>query len=313
MRVLAVVLSCLLLATAIADARPSRRAARPHAQKQVKRATSKQVKRAAPKQVKRAAPDRSAGIRPRVAIAEPAPASEPRPIDPYAEPDLSGEDADDVTPARPRAPAPPPAPPRRPRGQSIGSPWAGRLQDATRLRIGDGVHIRRPHRAFGTRTTVEHVRRAIRATLASFPKAHALAIGDLSAEHGGWISEHSSHRSGRDVDLGFFFQRKPAGYPASFVRATDATLDHAATWALLVNLLDSHGEDGGVQVIFLDYDVQGLLHRWAASNGVKARTLDRIFQYPRGRYASGLVRHEPHHDDHFHVRFRCASADAACY
>lgn len=309
MRVLAVVLTCLVIATAIADARPSRRPAKQHRQKP-------QVK-----QVKRTAPE--AGARPRVAIAEPEPAqsTEPQPIDPYGEPD-EGDiedrvgDRDDDRAAPAPAPAPAhrrPAPPRRNRGQSIGAPWSGRLRDATKLQLDEGAHLRRPHRAFGTKTTVEHIRRAVRATLASHPRAHVLAIGDLSAPHGGWISEHNSHRSGRDVDLGLFYKHKPADYPASFVRATDDNLDRAATWALLVNLLRSHDEDGGVQMIFLDYGVQGLLYRWAKANGVPPRRLDQIFQYPNGRHAGGIVRHEPNHDDHLHVRFRCAKADLDCW
>ncbi len=301
MRVLAVVLSCLLIATAIADARPQRRPAKQHQQKQAKRIETKARTKART--------ERAASARPRVAAVQQAATAEPQPIDPYADPREDGV----VAPAPVPAPAPPPPPPRRYRGQSIGAPWAGRLQDATRLRLGDGAHIRRPHRAFGTRTTVEHVRRAVLETLASHPRAHVLAIGDLSAEHGGWISEHSSHRSGRDVDLGLFYQRKPAGYPASFVRATEDNLDRAATWTLLVNLLASHDEDGGAQMIFLDYDVQGLIYRWAKDNGVKPRTLDRIFQYPNGRWSDGIVRHEPNHDDHLHVRFRCAKADVDCW
>jgi hypothetical protein len=265
MRVLAVVLSCLLFATAVADARTSPRVTRQLRQKQGKR----------------------------VSVANRAAIADPRPID---------EDA-----------APAPAPARRGGAQSVGSPWSGRLQDATRLALGDGAHLRRPYRAFGTRTTVEHVRRAVRATLASRPKPHVLAIGDLSAEHGGWISDHSSHRSGRDVDLGFFYKRRPAAYPESFVPATDDNLDRAATWALLVNLLASYGKDGGIQMIFLDYDVQGLLYKWALASGVKPKLLDPIFQYPNGPGSDGIVRHAPNHDNHFHVRYRCAKADAACY
>ena len=306
MRVLAVVLSCLLLATAVADARPSPRQARQHRDKQHrdKQHRDKQTRRVAPE----AGTDGVADARLRVAAAERVPAAEPQPIDPYDDPDAP--DDDEGAPA----PIPAPAPSRSVRGQSIGSPWSGRLQDATRLQIGDGTFLRRPQRAFGTRTTVDHIRRAVRATLAAFPKAHVLAIGDLSAERGGWISEHASHRSGRDIDLGLFYKRKPAGYPESFVRATDDNLDRAATWALLANLLDSHGTDGGVQMIFLDYDVQGLLYRWAQGSGVSAKVLDQIFQYPHGRgTAYGIVHHEPNHDNHLHVRFRCAKADANCY
>lgn len=280
MRALALVLSCLLLATAVADARPQRRPGEPHRPKPGKRVAAEQAARA----------------------------TEPRPIDPYADADDDDADAD----AEEVAPAPARAPRRGLRGQSIGAPWSGRLQDATRLRLGDGAHLRRPHRAFGTKTTVAHVRHAVLATLASHPRAHVLAIGDLSARHGGWISEHSSHRTGRDVDLGLFYKRRPADYPASFVRATDKNLDRAPTWALIVNLLRSRDADGGVQVIFLDYDVQGLIYRWAKANGVKPRRLDEIFQYPNGRRAAGLVRHVPNHADHLHVRYRCAKADAAC-
>ncbi|HWU88470.1 MAG TPA: penicillin-insensitive murein endopeptidase, partial [Kofleriaceae bacterium] len=203
--------------------------------------------------------------------------------------------------------------PARDPSQSIGAPWAGRLEHATRLQLGDGVFIRRPQRTYGTRTTVEHIRHAVEATLTQFPKTHVLAIGDLSGKDGGWLSEHNSHRSGRDVDLGLFYKHQPAGYPASFVGATDANLDRAATWALLSNLLATTDEDGGVQMIFLDYEVQGLLYRWAAANGVSTRRLDRIFQYPHGRgAAAGIVHHEPNHDNHLHVRFRCAKADSAC-
>lgn len=201
----------------------------------------------------------------------------------------------------------------RPRGQSIGAPWAGELRNATRLKSGEGYFLRRPYRAYGTRTMVSHLRRAIKDTLESHPKAHVLAVGDLSAEGGGWISDHNSHRSGRDVDLGLFFKKKPAGYPDSFVVATDKNLDRAATWALIRNLVVTEDDDGGMQVIFLDFNVQGILYRWAKENGVSEKRLDRIFQYPHGRGASaGLVRHEPNHADHLHVRFKCPTADRNC-
>lgn len=202
---------------------------------------------------------------------------------------------------------------RETRGQSIGAPWAGELRNATRLKSGDGYHLRRPYRAYGTRTMVSHLRRAIKDTLRSHPKAHVLAIGDLSAEAGGWISDHSSHRSGRDVDLGLFFRKQPAGYPESFVDANDKNLDRAATWALLRNLAVTEDEDGGVQVIFLDFEVQGILYHWAKEAGVSEKRLNRMFQYPHGRGASaGLVRHEPNHRDHLHVRFQCPKADRNC-
>ena len=199
------------------------------------------------------------------------------------------------------------------RGQSVGAPWAGRLQHATQLPPGDGYYIRRPERAFGTETTVEFIERAIGDTLEAFPDAHVLAIGDISAESGGQITQHHSHQSGRDVDIGLIYKEQPAGYPASFVHADEDNLDCAATFKLLESFLGSANEDGGALMIFLDFEVQGILYRWAQEHGVSERRLERIFQYPHGRDSGeGLVRHEPNHDNHMHVRFQCPAEDSAC-
>jgi hypothetical protein len=198
-------------------------------------------------------------------------------------------------------------------GQSVGAPWAGRLQHPTQLLPGDGYLIRRPARSFGTETTVELIERAIGDTREAFPDGHVLAIGDLSAESGGRITDHRSHQSGRDVDIGLFYHEQPADYPGSFVHASGGNLDCAATFKLIESFLASTNDDGGAQIIFLDFEVQGILYAWARDRGVSERRLARIFQYPHGRGSSeGLVRHEPNHDDHIHVRFQCPSDDRAC-
>lgn len=201
----------------------------------------------------------------------------------------------------------------RSRGQSIGAPWSGTLESSTKFRAPARTHVRRPHRAFATKTTVDHVRRAIRETLESFPKAHDLAIGDFSAPRGGRISEHNSHQNGRDVDIGLFYKKRPAGYPDAFVEADENTLHSAAMWSLISNLASTTDEDGGVKMMFLDFELQGVIYKWAKANGVSEKRLNRIFQYGYGRGASaGLIRHEPNHDNHLHVRFQCAAADIAC-
>jgi hypothetical protein len=199
-------------------------------------------------------------------------------------------------------------------GQSVGAPWAGRLQHATQLPPGDGYYIRRPSRAFGTETTVELTRRAIGETLDAFPDEHILAIGDISAPSGGNITQHRSHQSGRDIDVGLFYLEKPAGYPEGFIHAGEDNLDCAATFKLLESFLATTDEDGGVQMVFLDFEVQGILYDWARDHGVSERRLERIFQYPHGRDSSeGIVRHEPNHDNHMHVRFKCPADDSACH
>ncbi|HMG55735.1 MAG TPA: penicillin-insensitive murein endopeptidase, partial [Kofleriaceae bacterium] len=169
-------------------------------------------------------------------------------------------------------------------------------------------------RSFGTETTVELIERAIAETFEAFPDQHVLAIGDISAASGGSITQHHSHQSGRDIDVGLFYLEQPPGYPASFVHADEDNLDCAATFKLLERFLATADEDGGVQMVFLDFDVQGILYAWALDQGISERRLDRIFQYPHGRGApDGIVRHEPNHDNHMHVRFRCPDDDTACH
>lgn len=197
-------------------------------------------------------------------------------------------------------------------GQSVGAPWQGLLRDAARLPDGDGYHIRRPWRSYGTRSTVELVERVITEWRDEFPHAHVLAIGDLSAEHGGPITEHHSHQTGRDADIGLIYKVQPRGYPASFVVATQDNLDCAATFALVEDFAKTARADGGAQVMFLDFNVQGMLYRWAKEHGVEDDELDHLFQYPHRGQSVGLVRHEPNHANHLHVRFKCPREDSGC-
>lgn len=198
-------------------------------------------------------------------------------------------------------------------GQSIGKPWRGRLTRPARLAGGRGYHLRRSYRTYGATHVVGYVTRALAETHKKFPKAHVLAVGDLSEKAGGQISDHHSHQTGRDLDVGFYFKRKPAGYPDSFVSATAANLDCEKTLALLERFAATRQKPGGVKMIFLDFDVQGILVRWARDHGWDDDRLERLFQYPHGRGASeGLVRHEPNHADHFHIRYHCPPDDDRC-
>jgi murein endopeptidase len=200
---------------------------------------------------------------------------------------------------------------RTDRGQSRGAPWDGKLKNAVQLPGGKGYHIRRPHRAWGTTHAVTHVQRAVKAVRKRFPRVHTLAIGDFSAKKGGSISEHRSHQSGRDVDIGFYFKKQPKDYPDNFVGHDEAALDLAATWALLHAFARTADSPNGVQAIFVDYKVQKRLYRWAEDHGVPVDHLDRIFQYP-DRDGTGLIRHVKNHHDHFHIRFKCPENDSGC-
>jgi hypothetical protein len=198
--------------------------------------------------------------------------------------------------------------------QSIGRPQAGRLENGVRLPPDpDAYFIRRPERAWGASNAVEQVLAAIAAARAGRPWLHPLAIGDLSARHGGRITMHSSHQSGRDADLGFYFVEPPRGYPVEFVVATEDNLDFEASWALLAALAATVGHPGGVERIFMTYSTQELFYRLALEHGIPRSTFEEWFQVPYGPGADhGFIRHEPGHDEHIHVRFRCAPGDDEC-
>ena len=83
-------------------------------------------------------------------------------------------------------------------GQSLGLPWSGRLYDASELPEGDGYVIRRPWRAFGTRTTVDIIHHSLVDFRDQFPDAHVVAVGDISQESGGdglvrHVVNHDNH------------------------------------------------------------------------------------------------------------------------
>ncbi len=197
------------------------------------------------------------------------------------------------------------------KGQSVGKPWSGSLKNPTKLSKGKGYFIRRPERAYGTNYMVTHIEKAIKAVRKRFPRVHTLAIGDLSSKKGGDIGNHHSHESGRDVDIGFYFKKKPSGYPDSFVSHTDGKLDLAATWALVYAFARTADQPNGVKVIFLDRAVQKRLYDWAEDHSVPHDYLDKIFQYGDSDN-DGIVRHEDNHDDHIHVRFKCPENDSKC-
>lgn len=199
-------------------------------------------------------------------------------------------------------------------GQSVGAASNGKLVGGMQLPAGKGYHRRRPHWAWGTNHAIHHIRRAISAVRNRLPSVHDVAIGDISAHSGGPLSEHKSHQSGRDVDLGLYYRKRPNGYPESFIRATAQTLDLQATWILLDSLAASARTEAGVEVMFLDYELQKLIYEWAKKHGVSQKRLGEMFQYPRGSSSSGgLIRHEPGHDTHVHVRFKCPAKDSGCW
>lgn len=183
-------------------------------------------------------------------------------------------------------------------GFGIDDEGTGTLVAGVQLPPNPHYMIKNESLAWGTAKTVRLLQQAI----ASYRRSSGgpkVRIGDLSRKGGGHLPPHKSHRTGEDVDVGYALKSPTEG--VRFVRATRTNLDLKRTWQLLNAFL----ETGQVRYIFMDYDIQEWLYDYAKSRGVRQHTLDELFQYPRGkRRAAGIIRQDPGHDDHFHVRFR---------
>lgn len=151
-----------------------------------------------------------------------------------------------------------------------------------------------------------------------------LGVADLSPQRGGKSLWHSSHQSGRDVDLIFYttdeaghplappaddmFRFDPDGKPYIRKRATynevdwqRRRFDTARNWQLVEELLTD--TDVRVQWIFVSEGLEAHLLAYAAREGKPAWLLE---------YAATVLYNPadaPPHDDHFHVRIYCSRAD----
>ncbi|HWO10161.1 MAG TPA: penicillin-insensitive murein endopeptidase, partial [Polyangiaceae bacterium] len=189
---------------------------------------------------------------------------------------------------------------------SFGSPTRGGLLNAVYLPSDARWIPVDPTHAWGTAETISYLTTAIDALHSEFPNSHPLFIGDLSRQRGGYLQPHLSHQSGKDVDISYFYTRDPKWY----ARATAANLDRPRTWAMLRILM----ERTDVQFIFVDRRLQQLLRSYAEAIGEDRVWLESVFDGIPGEPA--IIRHEPGHDTHFHVRFFNPIADETarrCY
>jgi murein endopeptidase len=137
------------------------------------------------------------------------------------------------------------------------------------------------------------------------PQASPFVVGDISAEHGGYLAGHISHRGGVDADVGIY---KKGGWQTTrgFTRLAPSELDVSATWMLISTMLGT----GKVDFILLDRGHIAKLHAYVLSAGLLTEEeAAHIFPTEGSRDVwanTGIIRHAPHHEDHFHVRVLCS-------
>lgn len=184
---------------------------------------------------------------------------------------------------------------------SVGRPNRGALFNGVVMPEGPFWEVVDAKHAFATEETIASLTRAIETVNAQYPGSPKLYVGQISAEHGGYLRPHRSHQNGRDVDLGYYYQ----GGPHWYTRANAKTLDLTRTWALVKAL----ALDPNIETMFIDRSVQHLLRDHALLRHEDAAWLDRLFESPHGR--DTLIRHAWGHLTHVHVRFRCPRAQQA--
>jgi hypothetical protein len=184
-------------------------------------------------------------------------------------------------------------------GKQIRRQEPQRRHALVQLRGGPGFVTANPERAFGTRLAVDTVRSVMAAFEQEYPR-QPIIVRDLSKRNGGVLGNHNSHVDGRDVDI-----QLPLNPVEDVTDRSPRTVAAGQTWFLIRALVDSCA----IEYIFVDKEVQRAVHRWAVLDGVPAKELEMILQYPRPeRRAVGVVRHWTNHQDHLHVRFLKAAA-----
>lgn len=223
-----------------------------------------------------------------------------------------------ATPLPPAPPAPPPdsvaAIVGHSRSISMGGANSGLLRRGVAMPRDPALRVISAARGehFGTAELVTLIVAGAHAVAASAPGSQ-LVVGDLSREGGGRIRPHRSHRSGRDVDLGFYVvdsQGRPLPAGPGFVPMTNQLIgphrgglfgfDVARNWTLIETLL-SHPEVHP-QYIFVANPIVAALLAHARRRHVSAEILQRaeaVVRQPRG---------SPHRS-HFHVRIFCPRDD----
>lgn len=169
---------------------------------------------------------------------------------------------------------------------------------------------------WGTRRLVDMVQRAA-AKVAEYRPGARLTVGELSHREGGQIVGHSSHQSGRDVDLGFYFV-DAHGAPVQPDRLVNVRsnrtarwgrrtirFDAARTWKLVEAIVMDEQTDA--EILLVNRRIRAFLlaegRRQRAPWAVMARAA-RMMVIPRRR--------EHPHLNHFHVRIFCAEGEIEC-
>lgn len=201
---------------------------------------------------------------------------------------------------------------------TVGVPHNGVLTNSAELPTrGPGYERFRPRSPVyhGLPRLVRAIERAAAVVEKEMPGGAPLIVGDLSAQTGGQIPRHNSHRTGRDVDF-LFFVTTPSGVPrgnpgffplgadglVKFPDGTYGLFDVERQWLLFRTLLSDPEVD--VQFLFMSRDVEARLMEYAMA---KETDLELLWHAQTVMLQPG---DSLPHADHVHVRIACKPEEA---
>lgn len=196
---------------------------------------------------------------------------------------------------------------------SIGTTSHGVLTHGAALENKEHVKLLRTNgRHWGIPRFVAAIERAATAVAGARPGA-PLYVGDISARHGGKLSHHGSHTSGRDADLLLYVTtldgvpvRSPGfisfdadGLAWDSSRGQYVRFDVEREWLLIKTLIED--PEARVQWIFIHEVLEAIVLEYALARGDSAETIWRAQEM--------MLRSGGPHDDHIHVRTECSYED----
>lgn len=197
------------------------------------------------------------------------------------------------------------APPIAMGAKSIGRPQVGRIKRSTRLPESSLYTRARPAWSWGSTHSLSLLTQAVFTFRTRTGYQGDVVIGSISQKGGRSFPPHTSHQSGRDVDIrlplrpGVGAKQNP--HPNE--------VDWPAAWALIETLLDTQQ----VQLILIEEPLQRRLYEAARWAGVSHERLSRLIRWADdGKWSHAIVRHASGHDGHIHVRFRCGADEPRC-
>lgn len=161
-------------------------------------------------------------------------------------------------------------------------------------------------RYFGSDGLIQSVTKVAEVMSRLYPDGEPMQIGDISKVHGGFISGHSSHQNGLDVDIAYFRadkqeqDKKAGGFPLQFVKRGRITnnfdLERNVSMAFAFVKTERVGR------MLVDPVIKNAMCEYVISTG----------QLEEGKEMLRKLRPWPNHANHIHVRFDCPPGSPRC-